>query len=231
MPKDWGYNSCVRYLCLAAILGTFLTHSEQSMAAPKKACLDLLLPTQFAVGLREVDDKEEKLGKLPDTDAKALDKYLRDREFPAVLGPGGSIYIVDRHHLGKALMRRGVKEVYLDVIEDWSGLESGAFWMRMHSDNHVFLFDEMGEERLASELPTSLKFLGNDLYRSLAYFVREAGGFKKTKVPYAEWHWAQFFRTRMRLVDTDEDFKKSIKEGLELAASPEAAHLPGYIKP
>lgn len=135
---------------------------------------------------------------------------------------------MDRHHLGKALHRRGHEEIYLDVLEDWSNLKPGEFWMRMHSDNHLFLFDEKGGERLSSELPGKLDDLANDEYRSLAYFVREAGGFKKTKVPYAEWHWAQFFRTRIDLGKTDEEFEAAIPKAVKLAQSAEASHLPGY---
>ena len=69
--------------------------------------LAALHPTQQNVGLLQVEDDQAKLaGKKP----KALERYLRKKEIPVVIGPGGRFYLTDRHHLSSALWRLDPKQ-------------------------------------------------------------------------------------------------------------------------
>ena len=68
----------------------------------------------------------------------------------------------------------------------------------------------------------------DDPYRSLAGYVRNAGGFDKTPTAFAEFLWADFFRTRVTIGPTRADFNNAVQRALPLAGSNEAAGLPGY---
>ena len=50
--------------------------------------------------------------------------------------------------------------------------------------------------------PTHIKDLAFDPYRSLAWNVREHHGYVKNTMPFPEFKWANFFRTRI-LLDQD----------------------------
>jgi hypothetical protein len=58
--------------------------------------------------------------------------------------------------------------------------------------------------------------------------VRDAGGYEKTPTAFAEFLWADFFRPRVAIGPTRQDFQKSVDQAMKIATSPEAAHLPGY---
>jgi hypothetical protein len=54
------------------------------------------------------------------------------------------------------------------------------------------------------------------------------GGYEKASTAFAEFLWADFFRTRVKIVPTREEVDKAVKQALKPAASPEASKLPGY---
>ena len=58
----------------------------------KRAKILELRPTQFAVGMLEVDQKIEELGHLG---KKIFKKYLKEISVPVVLSPHGEMYVVD----------------------------------------------------------------------------------------------------------------------------------------
>jgi hypothetical protein len=60
--------------------------------------------------------------------------------------------------------------------------------------------------------------------------VRNAGGYIKTPEPFAEFQWADFFRTRVRLWSTSFQFSAAVQQGVHLARSPDALVLPGFYK-
>jgi hypothetical protein len=70
--------------------------------------------------------------------------------------------------------------------------------------------------------------LRDDVYRSLAGFVRSAGGYTKTPTAFAEFAWADFFRHRITIGPTHEDFKQAVAQALTMAKSTVARNLPGY---
>ena len=73
-----------------------------------------------------------------------------------------------------------------------------------------------------------MKDLEDDPYRSLAGFVREGGGFQKTLTPYAEFLWADFYRTRIALKLVKKNFARALQQAKRLATSADASALPGY---
>jgi hypothetical protein len=146
-----------------------------------------------------------------------------------VRGPGGRLYIVDRHHLGVALWQAEVERAYVRIIDDLSRLAPRAFWHHMEAAGWVYPFDERGERVSLSDLPARLDALRSDLYRDLAWSVRVAGGFVKSPEPFAEFRWAEFFRANLARRALREDYEAAVKSAHRLARSKEAKALPGYI--
>lgn len=185
-----------------------------------------LRPTQLSVGMREVADKENRFSQMS---AKKLDKYLQENPEPVVAGPGG-LYMVDHHHLARALADIGVGGTYCTQLADYSKLSADDFWGRMEAQHWVYPYDENGRGPVPySQIPSGVDGLRDDPYRSLAAAVRDDGGYRKTDEPFAEFKWADFFRSRVDRAELDSDFGGAEKKALPLASSHEAASLPGYI--
>ena len=68
----------------------------------------------------------------------------------------------------------------------------------------------------------------DDPYRSIAWVVRDNGGYRDTDELFAEFHWANFFRSRIPLEMVQNDFLKAVEEAMKLASSKDAEKLPGY---
>lgn len=187
-----------------------------------------LHPSQFAVGFRALSDKLGEV-KAVEGNAKQLEAYLKKNAFPIVLGPNRRRYLQDGHHTGLALRQRGVKQAYYSVSEDWSSLAESDFQRKMVDEKRVYLRDAAGKPRPMSELPATLDQLADDAYRSVAFFVKERGGFRKSKEPFAEFQWAEFFRPRVPVGTSDAAFEAAVLSAMKWARRPEAAHLPGYI--
>ncbi len=64
--------------------------------------------------------------------------------------------------------------------------------MEMHGWAHPF--DASGERRPYADIPASITELADDAHRSLAGFLRNAGGFAKDASPFAEFLWADYLR-------------------------------------
>jgi len=190
-----------------------------------------LHPTQFSVGLREVRYKRAAIDTF---DAAQLAAYLRDKDVPLVIGPGGVPYLTDGHHTISALLAsaQADKTVYGHVLANWSDLTPADFWARMQAKNLTYLKDAAGRPQPPEKLPGSLRDLQHDVYRGLAWAVMKAGGFAEIKPPklfFQEFFWADFYRTRLHWNDADEqDFARVLAEAVALSRRPEAAGLPGY---
>lgn len=183
-----------------------------------------LRPTQFSLGLHEVEDKISKMEEMHHT---ALKKYLAEHVVPVVLGPGGNIYLIDHHHLTRALWELGETEVEVDIKADFSKLSKKKFWAMMKKLKWIFLYDQFGGgPHTPQELPMSIRGLADNPYRSLAWLVRMRGGFNKASIPFAELYWAQYFRKHMRGFDPLS--KKAIAKGLALCKLKGAKRLPGF---
>ena len=163
--------------------------------------------------------------------ARKPDKFARfliKEALPVVKGPGGGLHLIDHHHLGRALWDAKQPDVHVELVADLSGLPPVAFWAEMDKRAWLYAYDAEGQFIGPEKLPRHLKDLGDDLYRSLAGAVRDAGGYGKTETPFAEFKWAEFFRTRISRSLVAKDPDSAASQAIRLAASPEAAGLPGY---
>lgn len=195
-------------------------------AAPIIVPIDELRPTQVAVGMRAVAAKRKRLAR---SKKRKLHRYLARRPVPAVLGPADELYIVDHHHLSLALVQSNVSNALVQIIDDYSALSPQRFWHVMEQQGLVYPFDERGERVPLSRMPRDMSGLRADPYRDLAWSVREAGGFKKSRAPYSEFRWAEFFRTTIPTRIVDDDYERAVELATKLARSPAAAGLPGYL--
>src|SRR5262245_42046778 len=89
------------------------------------AILDLR-PTQMTVGMREVKAKRERWRA-----EKKGGEFLGKHMIPVVLGPKHRHYVIDHHHLARALHDEGVKNVPVTVIANLSKLDRDTFWFVM----------------------------------------------------------------------------------------------------
>jgi len=156
--------------------------------------VDDLCPTQFAVGLMECKCKRSFLESLSKKD---LVDYLSNKKriIPIIIGDGG-FYMKDRHHLTRALNDADVddslKYLTCSVTENW--VSHKKFWSRMIEEEHVWLYDEKGMQPVSPlHLPRHADKLVDDPFRSLAWMVRNAGGYGKSDLPFAELMWTNFF--------------------------------------
>jgi hypothetical protein len=100
-----------------------------------------------------------------------------------VLGPANKAYVIDHHHLGLALLKENFKSAPMHVEADFSHLPLRSFWKRMRADHFLYLVSAKGTPKPLRSLPRDLECLKDDPYRSLAGFVRSAGGFTKPPLP------------------------------------------------
>jgi hypothetical protein len=190
-----------------------------------------LKPTQFAVGMLEVDEKIKVVGALGRRARKA---FVKATPVPVIRGPHGDLYVVDHHHFLCVCYHVGIDKVRIQVIKDFSRnkMTHSRFWAWMTSHRKSYPFCQFGEgPRNALYLPKDIRGLADDPYRSLAWFVRKAGAFKNSEKNFAEFTWANFFRRR-RLLDEEgiRGLDKALIAAVALAQSPKASKLPGYGK-
>jgi hypothetical protein len=190
--------------------------------------IDDLRPTQITVGLREVEEKRaEWRAHADDKKAAFLGKHL----IPAVLGPQARPYLIDHHHLARALFDEGVRQVAVTVVADLSRLEKPAFWVYLDNRSWTHLYDKEGKRRDHKALPKHVENLIDDPYRSLAGALRRAGGFAKDTTPFSEFLWADFLRRRIKPRQVEEAPNIALDTALRFAKSAEADYLPGWCGP
>jgi hypothetical protein len=190
------------------------------------AILDLR-PTQMTVGMREVKAKRKR---WRDESKKKGEEFLGKHMIPVILGPKHRHYIIDHHHLARALHDEGVEEVAVTDVANLSRLDRDSFWYVMENRDWTHPFVE-GRRRPYSDLPKSIEKLIDDPFRSLAGELRRAGGFAKDTTPFSEFLWAEFLRPRMKRKAVEADFEHALEEALELAKSKDADYLPGWCGP
>jgi hypothetical protein len=187
-----------------------------------------LRPTQITVGMREVMAKR-KLWR--ETAEKKGGKFLGKHMIPVILGPKQRHYVIDHHHLARALQDEGVEEIAVTVTANLSKLDADAFWTVMDNRNWMHPFDAKGRRRHYQDIPKSMTELVDDPFRSLAGELRRAGGFAKDTTPFSEFIWADFLRRRMKRKFVERDFQRAVEKALELGRSMDANYLPGWCGP
>ncbi len=187
-----------------------------------------LRPTQVTVGRREVDEKRREWRERGHHDAP---KFLGRHMIPVLKGPKNRFYVIDHHHLTRALLAEGVETVLVNVVADLDALAKHEFWTFCDNRGWCHPYDPQGERVAYADIPKSLASMPDDPYRSLAGALRRAGGFAKDTTPFSEFLWADFLRRRLKAALVEEDFAAALTYALTLARSPAAGHLPGWCGP
>ena len=195
------------------------------MTKIKESILQDLHPTQLTVGMIEVQDKKKHLASLKPQEQRA---FMQAHPIPAVTGPKDKVYITDHHHLGRAAIEAGVTSGFLLVEADLSSCRLDDFWNEMDKKLWVHPLDENGVRHYYNVIPHSLDKLADDTYRSLAGYVRNAGGFDKTPTAFGEFVWADFFRRSIPVEVVKADFQAAFRTALPLAKTDLAKGLPGF---
>ncbi|HEV8467363.1 MAG TPA: ParB-like protein [Pseudolabrys sp.] len=187
-----------------------------------------LRPTQITVGMREVKAKQKRWREMKDEKGS---KFLGTHMIPVILGPKKRHYVIDHHHLARALHEEGVKKVMVTVIANLSMLENDAFWFVLDNRNLMHPFDDEGRRRDHKGIPKSIEDLVDDPFRSLAGELRRAGGYAKDTTPFSEFLWADFLRRRIKRKLVDTDFERALETAMKAAKSQDAIYLPGWCGP
>jgi hypothetical protein len=187
-----------------------------------------LRPTQITLGMYEVHRKRDAWSKKTSED---LAKFLAAHMVPVIIGLEGAPFLIDHHHLARALYEQGVKSVFVTVVADLSRLPADFFWNAMAFHNWVHPYDSKGRRRPYSELPKTVKTMEDDPYRSLAGELRNLGGFAKDSSPFSEFLWADFLRPHIKAKAIKADFAAALNKAMVLAKTGEADYLPGWSGP
>ena len=193
----------------------------------KPVAIKKLRPTQITVGMHEVDDKRRQWRTIPE---KQKTEFLGNHMVPVIHGPKEHLYIIDHHHLARALHEEGADQVFVIAIADLSSLDQDAFWTFLDHHGWVYPYDE-GRRRDYDAIPKSICELRDDPFRSVAGALRRAGGFAKDTTPFSEFLWADFLRRHLKPTQIENDFDSALKKANKLAKSPAAKYLPGWCGP
>ena len=184
-----------------------------------------LRPTQITLGFHEVDQKRKQ---FREQNAASGNAFLGRHMIPCVLGPKGRHYIIDSHHMARALYDEGVRDVLVGVTADLSALSKGSFWIYLDNVDWCHPYDSEGCRRDFDAIPSSIAKLADDPYRSLAGDLRRAGGFAKDTTPFSEFLWADFLRKRIKAKAVEKSFPASLRRALALSKTKDAGYLPGW---
>jgi hypothetical protein len=187
-----------------------------------------LRPTQITVGMREVDAKRKG---WRENKGKKGAEFLGKHMIPVILGPNDRHYIIDHHHLARALHEEGVKNILITVVANLSMVDRETFWTVLDNRSWMHPFDDKGRRRNYKDIPKSVSDLVDDPFRSLAGELRRAGGFAKDTTPFSEFLWADFLRRRIKRKLVELDFDRALIAAMKLAKSQEATFLPGWCGP
>eukprot|EP01134_Creolimax_fragrantissima_P003104 CFRG3104T1 len=177
-------------------------------------------PTQLAVGKAAALCHRRQMEKMS---SHVLKKYLRKNQVPVFSGPNDQMYISDKHHMSYALHQSNLnfknnmlhRAMYACIQDDYSNMTETAFWKHMYDTGNAYPFDEFGRRVEGQKIPSGLKQLKDDPYRTLSRYVRTSHGYvkcggKKTKhldqcatdAPFfIEFLWANYLRDRLPVIE------------------------------
>ena len=167
---------------------------ESAMRHQVRASVAHLRPTQITVSMARVAQMRAQIrtavvrGQLQD--------FLTWRLFSGVLGPGGVVYVIDDHHIARALGDEAIETCIVVIQQDLSRVLPDRFWIAMERQGFVHPVDASGRRRAFASIPRLLAQLEDDPYRSLAVNVRDNGGCSWEGAA-AEILWANFLRPRV----------------------------------
>ena len=98
---------------------------------------------------------------------------------PVLLGPNRRRYVIDHHHLARALHDEGVPEAAVTVWVDLSHLSKTALWNLLDNRGRCHPYDDRGKRIEFDQMPRRITDLTDDPFRSLSRETRRRGGFTK----------------------------------------------------
>ena len=81
----------------------------------------------------------------------------------------------------------------------------------------------------ARDLPKTLGEMRDDPFRSLSWAVRQKDGYQDIGEFFADFQWANFFRSRVTIGAGQDGFENAVEQALRLAKSAGAKELPGFV--
>ena len=114
-----------------------------------------LRPTQMTVGMREVKEKRKRFRDHKSKKKQA--ELIGHHMIPVVLGPDQLYYVVDHHHLARALHDEGIKDILVTVIGDLGMVDRADFWGVMDNKRWVYPYDAKGETPVLQGHPEERK--------------------------------------------------------------------------
>ncbi len=195
--------------------------------------ISALRPTQITVGFREVQQKRQEWRDRARAraDGEKAAEFLGTHMIPVVRGPKDRHYVLDHHHLCRALHEEGVVDILVNVVADLSRLSKSSLWAYLDNRGWCHPYDAQGERRPFEDIPSSIGKMTDDPYRSLAGELRRAGGFAKDTTPFSEFIWADYLRRRIKPKLLADNFDEALKRALALSAGRDADYLPGWCGP
>lgn len=185
-----------------------------------------LRPTQMTVGYHEVEQKRKLWRKRIEHDGP---EFLARHVIPIVLARKDRMYMVDRHHLARALVDEGVEMVLTNQVADLRRVEKASFWTVLDLNRWCHPYDDDGERVKFADIPKTIDKLTDDPYRSLAGSLRRAGGFAKDISNYSEFLWADFLRRHVKKAAIADNFADALADAVKLARGQTADYLPGWV--
>ncbi|MDR5755014.1 MULTISPECIES: ParB/Srx family N-terminal domain-containing protein [unclassified Caballeronia] len=188
---------------------------------------DSLRPTQGAVGYVQVLEKNMSYLGMP---AEKRGQFLREQAIKVVRGPSGTLHVVDHHHWARAWFDLGLPKAVVRPVANFSDLTEDVFIERMAERGWLHAFDKDGREISVQDLPHSIAELPDDIFQSLAAFLRMAGIYDNPGEFNAKFAWADFLRQHVdRRPSTVEGFARMFADAVSASRLPEAVELPGFI--
>jgi hypothetical protein len=185
-----------------------------------------LRPTQITVAMARVAQMRTQIrGALA---RGQLQDFLTWRLFPGVLGPGGAVFVIDEHHVARALADERIERCIVVLHHDLSRVLPDRFWIAMERQGFVHPIDAAGRRRAFGSIPRHLALLEDDPYRFLAVNVRDNGGCNEWEGSAAELQWANFLRARVPAPLLSTDPSAALNAALTHARSEAAKRLPGW---
>ena len=184
-----------------------------------------LRPTQITISMQRVAQVRAQIrGALV---RGQLNDFLTWRVFSGVLGPDGAVYVIDDHHIARALGDEAVETCIVAIQHDLSNVIPDRFWIAMERQGFVHPVDASGRRRAFASIPRLLAQLEDDPYRTLAVNVRDNGGCSWEGAA-AEILWANFLRPRVPAAVLAASTEEALRIALTEVRSEAARRLPGW---
>lgn len=184
-----------------------------------------LRPTQITVSLQRVAHMRAQIRTA--LLRNQLQDFLTWRVFSGVLGPEGTVFVIDDHHIARALGDEAIETCIVAIHRDLSGVIPDRFWIAMERQGFVHPVDANGRRRAFASIPRLLAQLEDDPYRTLAVNARDDGGCTWEGAT-AEILWANFLRLRVPAPVLAANAGEALRMALTEVHSDAARRLPGW---